>query len=456
MGIFIDKRLDARYEKILRLMVECPGVIIRQLTENQSEQVAIGRFLSNKFVTPDKMIQAACQRTAHHTKGRDVLLLCDTSTLGFGLGHRAKDLGETGDGGGRGFFLHPVIGLDAESYHCLGLCSAKLYTRQERADSVAQRRRDRLRQPLQQKESYRWYEQVERALSYGDQANSYTVVADREADIYEALCLLDQLQAGFVIRSSHNRRIVDEHHDKLNELMDAQPVRGRYEVALPATDKRSAHTATLEVKWASTELARPRAGTGTKHLPDSQRVCVVEVGEHPDSVVGKQKPVYWRLLCSQAVYDMQDALRLINHYTQRWVIEQLFRSLKKKGLDIQSAQLGSDHGLKNMASLALLSAITTMQLVQARDQPKGLDISVGFEPGHIKVIHQINSRLEGKTEKLKNPHPPSSMAYAAWVVARLGGWSGYASQRPPGPITMWNGLQKLYQIYSAQQWLNSS
>ena len=52
-------------------------------------------------------------------------------------------------------------------------------------------------------------------------------------------------------------------------------------------------------------------------------------------------------------------------------------------------------------------------------------------------LEQLNPKLEGNTKKQKNPYPPSSMAYAAWVVARLGGWSGYASQRPAGPITMW-------------------
>jgi hypothetical protein len=35
---------------------------------------------------------------------------------------------------------------------------------------------------------------------------------------------------------------------------------------------------------------------------------------------------------------------------------------------------------------------------------------------------KINPKLEGKTALLKNPHPPHSLAFAAWVIARLGGW----------------------------------
>ncbi len=29
---------------------------------------------------------------------------------------------------------------------------------------------------------------------------------------------------------------------------------------------------------------------------------------------------------------------------------------------------------------------------------------------------------------------------ASWMIARLGGWKGYASERKPGPITMHYGL----------------
>jgi hypothetical protein len=57
-------------------------------------------------------------------------------------------------------------------------------------------------------------------------------------------------------------------------------------------------------------------------------------------------------------------------------------------------------------------------------------------------LGQLQGELEGKTTKQKNRHPIMSMAWAAWLIARLGGWKGYASEAKPGPITILRGLQR--------------
>ena len=50
-----------------------------------------------------------------------------------------------------------------------------------------------------------------------------------------------------------------------------------------------------------------------------------------------------------------------------------------------------------------------------------------------------------RAEKLKNPHPSGSLTWFSWIVARLGGWSGYTSRRykPAGPKTIAHGLARL-------------
>ena len=429
------------------------SIIIRQLAPNRNSEVAYGRFLNNPRVNPDRMIRSACERTSAASVGRDVLLIQDTSTMGFGLYSSIEGFGETGFGSGRGFFLHPVISVDAHTGHCLGLSSAKHYDRQSYEADSAQRRRDRNRERLDQKESYRWYEQIANAVELDQGAKSYTVVADREADIYELLVLLTALGVGFVIRSFQNRRLSADQRPTIDVTLSQHPVRGEYSLAVPATDKRSAHQADLEVKWVDLGIARPRSGTGTKHLPTEQPATLIEVKEKASSVVGREKPIHWRLLTSHEVHSLEDAQRIIGYYVRRWIIEQVFRVLKKKGLNLFQAQLENAHAVKNLCALCLISAVQVMQLVQARDQADGLDSLIAFEKDEQAFIQAINSGLQGNTQKLKNPYPPESMAFAAWVVARLGGWSGYASQRPPGPITMWNGVRRLNAMIDGQRLL---
>jgi hypothetical protein len=39
------------------------------------------------------------------------------------------------------------------------------------------------------------------------------------------------------------------------------------------------------------------------------------------------------------------------------------------------------------------------------------------------------------------------LPWATWLIARLGGWSGYRSQSPPGIRTLSQGLRKFEAIF---------
>ena len=39
------------------------------------------------------------------------------------------------------------------------------------------------------------------------------------------------------------------------------------------------------------------------------------------------------------------------------------------------------------------------------------------------------------------------MSWTSWIIARLGGRNGYASESPPGPIVMLCGLQNFESQY---------
>ena len=118
------------------------------------------------------------------------------------------------------------------------------------------------------------------------------------------------------------------------------------------------------------------------------------------------------------------------------------RNLKNKGLKIEDSQIESPEKLKILSILCIASAIRVMSLVESRDGKNTRKACDLFSEDEIILLALICKKVEGKTEKQKNPHAKKSMAWASWVIARTGGWNGYASESPPGPIIMLRGLQK--------------
>jgi hypothetical protein len=72
--------------------------------------------------------------------------------------------------------------------------------------------------------------------------------------------------------------------------------------------------------------------------------------------------------------------------------------------------------------------------------------SVAFSDEQQQCLLQMSYSLQGRTSKQQNPFPCFSLPWATWLIARLGGWSGYRSQRPPGMPTLIHGLRQFESI----------
>jgi hypothetical protein len=161
-------------------------------------------------------------------------------------------------------------------------------------------------------------------------------------------------------------------------------------------------------------------------------------GDHLTPPTG-QKPLHWRLLTTTKVDDLPTALSIADLYRRRWVIEQLFRTMKTQGFDIESIRIDDSEPRDKLITAALIAAVAVQQLVHARDggqQPLRPMTDV-FYADDWPILQAFCRTLEGKTQKQKNPHPEKSLAYAAWICARLGGWTGYYGK--PGPVVMLQG-----------------
>ena len=149
-------------------------------------------------------------------------------------------------------------------------------------------------------------------------------------------------------------------------------------------------------------------------------------------------------LTSHKVADAADARRIVGFYRHRWIIEQLFRTLKTKGFDLEAVRVADNGPFEKLVTASLIAAVTVLQLVHERDGAAWRPLEDAFDPDDQAALEAVSATLEGKTARQKNPHPRGSLAYAAWVIARLGGWTGYYGK--PGPIVMLNGLVQFHAI----------
>ena len=122
----------------------------------------------------------------------------------------------------------------------------------------------------------------------------------------------------------------------------------------------------------------------------------------------------------------------------------MFRILKKEGFNIEASELSQGKAIRKLCLLMLETIIKlfVMQIAYAMPEEEVNPHSC-FSAQEIECMEHQIGQLEGRTEKLKNPYKPSDLKRYIWVVARLGGWKGYVSERKPGITTFWIGLQKL-------------
>jgi hypothetical protein len=404
--------------------------------------VRFGRFLANPKVTVERLIAGWGECTAAAASGRHVLAIQDTSELNFRTTPaRRRGLGEIGKGVGRGVLLHAMLALDAEHKSCLGLVTGAIWTRQGRIQTPAKAR------PVEEKESYRWLETAERAKDVLSAAAQVTVIADRESDIYAEWARLPAPGFDLITRVMHDRALSDGGHLYAAgaDWLDA----GQRIIAVPARGpQQRARRATLSVRFGTVSLRRPQ-GALERDLPPSVTLTLIEVVER-DAPPGAE-PIQWRLLTTHRVSNAEQAWQIVDWYTLRWVIEQLFRTLKTQGLKIEDSQLDRAENLLKLAALATHAAAVILQLVQDRDGRSARPARDAFAAEHIGVLEALNTKLQGRTTLQQNPHPPRSLAWATWIIGRLGGWDGYPSSKPPGPITLKHGLDYFHAI--AQGWM---
>ena len=444
-GCFDDKRLEARAALLSASLILGKTSSIHAVTDSEAEQKGFYRFLGNERVTEAQLISELTQRCGRNVSGRDVLLIQDSTSIGLSQhANRIKPhsgAGRVGNKTGLGFLNHTSLVLDAHKETILGFSDIQLWHRtQDKANNTTGAYK---LQPIEEKESNKWIKASQQTEQNLNEAKSITIIQDREGDIYEQFCLVPNEKVQLIIRSRGNRNLING--DKLHDLLAKAAALGSYQIEIygDLRQEKVSRIATVHVKCTPVVIKKTQWAKG-KNLPQSLPLYAVEVMETDP---GPHPPICWRLLTTIKTETFEEAVAIINRYKQRWYIEQLFRLLKKRGYKIEDTQLTSGWAIRKLYVLVMNAALRVMQLYLAYGREDSQDTNEVFNEDEIMCLQTIQSNQLKNTEQTANPYPKEKLAWASWIIARLGGWKGNPRQRPPGPILLKTGLEKFEMIF---------
>ena len=258
--------------RLLGRVCERQTVCLRKLGDDRAEQVKFRRFVMNERVTVGKMVARLRARVAEVSAGRHVLAIQDTSEINYEAKRaRKRGLGTVGNGSDVGLFVHPMLTVDAETGHCLGLADVQVWRRFKRKAP------DDRKQPIEDKESYRWLKGPHRAKWALAKAAMVTIIDDREGDIYEKWARLPNRRTHLLSRACRDRAVVGG--GTLFAVMAALPEQHRFTLDLPSRPgKRQARQARLSVRFGKVRICRPKSCSDPNAPPEIE-LSAIDVRE---------------------------------------------------------------------------------------------------------------------------------------------------------------------------------
>ncbi len=446
--LFANLKLERRANNFLKSMIRKKSFSVLSISKTWAEAMGNYRMLNNEKVELDDIKKGIINDCARKADCQHALLIQDTTQPNYekhkGRIKRDSGLGVIGDNKSLGYFLHPTLVMNSENGDVYGLSDIKTWIRKE--DRKPKKQDERKQQPIEQKESYRWLDSIEQSKKILTGCEMMTAISDREGDIYEVFSTVPDHRTHLLIRSRDNRRIAE---GKLFDYLSEQSVVGTYAIEIRGDirNNRKSRKANIELRIVKVNITRPKALKKFDKYAESVEVYAIEAKEKEDTVPKGEKPILWRLLTTHQVDTFQMAAHVVLWYSLRWNIEQLFRILQNKGFNIEANELEKGTSILKLGMFALGASIVVMQLLLASKWKSFQTIEQVFNETQIKCLKEINKRYEGKTEKQKNLNKPGTLKWASWIIARIGGWKGYVSQRPPGPITFYKGLNNFNLIY---------
>lgn len=370
----------------------------------------------------------------------------DTTAIScFGHANRLQSkngLGPISESYTLGYCLQPILCLDASDKSPLGISNVHIWNRS--TEPLI----DHHKRFITDRESNKWFTPVKEARdTVLSQADHITFIMDQEGDIYEVMEGVPDKHTDIVIRAHHDRFIIHRNtRIKTSQYVDGLPICGQLTIPLQS-HKRGGERIVANIRFGTVIIPKTKHALYLSHTRDEVAMSIIEVKE----VSNKKDKVHWRLWTSKPITTLKEAKEIIDIYKSRWHVEEMFRLMKTDAFDIESSELEKPENLFKLGVLVMEASLLIKQLKAVREEESKIRVDSIFTTEEIECLAALDAELKGTTIKQSNPFNNESLSWASWIIARIGGWKGYASQRPPGSITYKRGLERFYDVYEGFQ-----
>lgn len=430
-----DVRRTDRLVRVATRAAARPDGSTPDQTESWGECKAVYRLMDCDEVSHANIIAPHCERTRRSSPaGSTQLILCDTTEIDFG--RSVPGLGAVGNGRDhRGFFLHSGLLRDAVTGEIRGLAGQALFYRRSPGQPRVHKN---TRRCAPDRESVVWGELIDR-IGSPPPGVRWIHVCDRAADDYEVYLRARLNDCGWVIRAARlnrNVRTSAGETTSLEKLLAATPVNDRLRVSVPRGCDRSARDAEVELRYAPFRMPAPSRGNHwiDAHAPSEPipMWCVQVTETAPPAGT---EPLRWTLVTSEPVTHSGQAMAVVEHYKQRWGVEEYHKALKT-GCHAEERYYQTSERLERVTGL---HAVLALRLLQMRELAR---IRPDLPAGEVAPQEWVETLARVR----KRPSAGMTIHQFVRCLAGLGGHLGRKGDGQPGWITLWRGVEKLLLI----------
>lgn len=435
---FPDKRLADRFWKLLSSMGQKAGQTLPTACEDWAATKAAYRFFSNPRIDEGAILSGHFSATARRCSQAPghVLVLHDTSEFSFQR-ERPEKVGKVNITHTRqgnpvticGLLMHASLVVTSDGLP-LGLAAAKFWTRKKfKGTRALSKKVNMTRIPIEEKESYRWLENVRQASRNLGEPQRCVHVGDRESDIYELFYTAQHEDTRFLIRTCVDRRAGKG--STILTKMKRQAVQGWHAIEVPDSSG-NLQRIKLAIRFCTMTVHPPVAKQ--KEYPSLSLTLVFAQETNPPK---SRKAIYWKLITNLDVNTLESAIEKLDWYAQRWKIETFFKILKS-GCGAEKSRLHTAERLTNLLAVLCIIAWRVFWLTMINRTSPDTPAEEVFTKTELKILDRLSR---------DDPPDKKSLGYYVIQVAKIGGYLARGKDPPPGNTVLWRGIARLTDIY---------